>query len=73
MAICAEAGGNSLKLESRRETNVRSAIVPVSKQDAERVVKRSRGGKLVKASRRTTEYTCAVADDRYECESVLPA
>src|ERR1700716_1138137 len=27
IAIWADAGGNSLKLESRRETNVRSAIV----------------------------------------------
>jgi hypothetical protein len=57
IAICAEAGGNSLKLESRRETKVRSAIVALSKQDAERVVNRSRGGKVVKASRRTTDYT----------------
>src|SRR5256885_10690023 len=49
----AEAGGNSLKLESRRETNVRSAIVSLSKPDLERLVNRSCGSKAVKASGRT--------------------
>src|SRR5713226_4030858 len=38
IASWADAGGNSLKVESRRETNVRFAIELKSKQDSERHV-----------------------------------
>src|SRR5438093_12942719 len=65
IAICAEAGGNSLKVESRRETNVRSAIVALSKQDTGRVVNSPRGRKLVEASGRTSEYTRSLKVRRY--------